>query len=497
MSQAMANAFNQWNQMIIDQQQWNANREMRNQEFQIKSVLMEEQAKDMQENRKMMKAQLTARRYNNTLLKAQVDDYNEYIKPRPVNIYAMAGRNWAETQAGRDDMLQVFKDFGATEISEADGLVKVKKGELLLPGREQELILPMVQFVDRAHTNTPAKLMEKYDSIAEKITDRLMSLRKNQKSPYTQAANGRLKEEVLTLKNDLDKVQRAMTPEALSAFYGKEATAFDQGALYFMGFGAQKASKYLSDKANEMRTMQAAMMKQQGIKTKLSHHPVYRNEPGAPDHGRLLRTVTMRDDYDRVEDVIDVTREVIDEEPPDSLYRKEGASAKTQYKPAQMYDDIGKSWTDMLNDPVVGVKAYQFSGMIAQYSLLQQNIAASIAARSQDEKEPYEVAKKDSSNIMFEAFNEYFEALDESLKPELNDAAFREHFKNTYPKKWEELAATGRIPPAKLLRMLVQTEVERAWKERLAAPFDIAINSFHAPTREFMGLFKKVKLPTD
>lgn len=65
MSDAMTNAFNQWNKMLIDQTQWDARRESANQDFAIRSLQAVNEAQNAAQVRKIRQAQLDEIEFNN------------------------------------------------------------------------------------------------------------------------------------------------------------------------------------------------------------------------------------------------------------------------------------------------------------------------------------------------------------------------------------------------------------------------------------------------
>jgi hypothetical protein len=252
--------------MLIDQQQWDMQREARNQETMLQSAMLEERAKDAALQRENIKLGMEAQRYQNALMQQKAQQLQEFQTPKETSLYGVIGDDFAQTEQGRSDMLKLFAEHGEDlQFSQADGTIRDANNKIIpISGQEFAGKLSMMDYINRAHRNMPEKVLERKLQLQEEL-----SLANAEIKSYGKNTSGRFNNQLqnaMRRKSDaeagLKRAAIALSAEGLSSFYGREAEDFENAAAYFGQFGmaATDQTQWLQAQGNKFRDLQNKYM---------------------------------------------------------------------------------------------------------------------------------------------------------------------------------------------------------------------------------------------
>jgi hypothetical protein len=261
MSGALERSFDQWNKMLIDQQQWDVQRERSNQNFELQKMMLEEEAKDKALQRENLRLGMQAKEQQIALQQQQVDNLKAFQTPVEMSLYPIIGNDFAQSKDGREKMSMLFAEHGENvTISPADGVLM--DGDRRIPIAPQEIAnkLSMMDFINRGHRNMPDKILASKDQAMQKYNEASKQHNFYKKQPETrfQARTAQHKAEMNSAKAQVEKANRALEDSSLASFYGREAGDFEAGSAYFRRFGkvASDQVQWLENQAEKFRTLQ-------------------------------------------------------------------------------------------------------------------------------------------------------------------------------------------------------------------------------------------------
>lgn len=408
MSQAMTNAFNQWNKMLIDQNQWDAQRNAANADFAIRSVLMEEQAKDAMLKRKQLKLSMDAQRMQNELTAAKVRDMREYETPMEFSMYNIAGMDWINNPNARDDMRRVFSHTGEdVKFRKSDGAVVVDGKPLELAPRELEKMVPMIDYVRRRHTDRPALWMQARENIQAQLDEIKTARGQMSGEPRYQGTKAALFKQQRALQSELDRLNNKLSQSGLTTYYDKKASDFENAAAWMSANHMDDAAKYLTDSANFFRQAQANIMNR-----KKQMLPVYNIDPTSPKFGMPTGRHVAWDGYSPLPPLAP-GKESYTNVPSEFLrFRLEGGNGASDLKGTLSHnnainaiDDYYTQFIEGINDPAIENKKNFHADMYNQLITMQDEEGNYVYDRNNPDR--FAKALADSREYM-RAFDERY-----------------------------------------------------------------------------------------
>lgn len=350
MSQALARAFNQWNQMLIDQQQWDVAREERNQDFSIKSVLMEEEAKDRAMQRENLKLSMQAQRQQNELQQQQVNQLRDFQRPQEISLTQFAN-DAMQSAEGREKIANLFGEHGEdVTISQADGMLMSGGNRVPIAPSEIAGKLSVLDLINRAYVNMPDKVLKEQmkaeDQVAQAQKDVSFWKKQPESRFYPRAAQA--KQQLNAANKRLDQVNQALEPRAQAAFYGREAGDFEAAAGYFRKFGKAAADQieFFENQGEKFRKNEQIWLAKlsDGKQTKPKTFYRIHNDVDDPEnYGRVHSQVTVYPSTDVDKLIPNDGTMVLSETPRFPTIDDgtgEGGGGKKKLPPAMSYDQL-------------------------------------------------------------------------------------------------------------------------------------------------------------
>lgn len=351
MSEALARAFDQWNKMLIDQQQWDVQRERSNQDFALKSMMLEEEARNNQMRREQMALSMQAQKQTIALQQQKVDDLKRFQTPMETSLYPIIGDDFAQTREGRDRMALLFAEHGeGVTVSPADGVLIDKNGKRI-PIAPSEIAskIGMMDYINRSYRNMPDKIIAaqtqaqaQYDALQKKY---------NQLSTGPEASRffpelAKIKKDMASAKGRVNRASKALESSSLSSFYGREAGDFESGAAFFRQYGDAAADqvKWLETQAEKFRTQEQAYLADSLKEKKSKPKIMYRvnNDLSSDEYGKTIDTVTVYPNTDVSKLVPEDGTVILDDQPRflTAKDRGEGGDSKAKQPTPLSWDNV-------------------------------------------------------------------------------------------------------------------------------------------------------------
>jgi hypothetical protein len=475
MSQALARAFNQWNQMLIDQQQWNVAREERNQDFALKSMMMEEDAKDRAMQRENLKLGMQAQKQQIELNQQAVNNLREYQRPQEISLSNYVN-DAILTSEGREKVSNLFKEHGEdVTLSQADGMLM--SGGRIVPIAPSEIAskLSMLDLINRAYQDIPSKLIKAQGNAELELDQATKDYNFWKKQPESRfgprAANA--KTGMMTAQKKLDRVNKALEPKAQASFYGREAGDYESQAAYFRRFGKAAADQveWLELQGEKLRKNEqiwlAKALGEKESKPK-TYYRIHNDVSDPESYGRVHSQVTVYPSTDVDKLIPDDGTMVLSESPRfpqiDDGTGGEGGGKKKLPTPMN-YDQLDGNIHTRYQIAINAMGKDATSGAVFEKRETHKKISKAIALASpQDAPDRFERADYFGEIIVDQMETVYHQTMDKirefsKQKRKTGEKVFLNHVDNAY--KSAKKNGFANLPPQKKVYAKFAEAVEK------------------------------------
>jgi len=296
MSEALARGFEQWNRMLIDQQQWDVKRELGNQQAQTNHMLAVEQGKDMAVGREKMQLSIQGQRMQNQMAEMQLKDEQEYRRPKQQSLYPLLGREFVNNPEQLEAVKDTFRHINPNvKISKADGTVYAGDQPLLLSGHQMTQALPMLDLIRTGWNDTPAEARLELAQSTKTLGEMQSNYSKLKNVPHSASTRHELWKQMDALKDDMKTVAPLATDDGALKYYSDQAARYrSSAALAYANYG-QKAGDFLSKRSDRFEEKSSALLKAiYGKKSGNTYAPVkmqlYDANPASPRYRQTIGT---------------------------------------------------------------------------------------------------------------------------------------------------------------------------------------------------------------
>jgi hypothetical protein len=291
MSQAMANSFREWNRMLIDQQQWDVEHEKIQADKENAHMLNVERAKDMAIQREQAQLNIQAQRQQNILNSLKVKGVEEYMKPRPVNIYNYLPPGFHQDKEQLNAAKQVFTDLDPdVGFSLADGLVVDDTGApIMMDGSTIEQKIPFLADIRRGFIDGPTQWKEEYESVMPQYEAAVKEYAKARKGHP--AENQQRRQAAFAQMQQLGPLVKELASKMddIEGHYDTQAAYFDSRAAWAAANHMRDAETFYTGRANDFRSRRDAYTKAQSTGlSKAKNHAMYDTDPNSPTYGHAV-----------------------------------------------------------------------------------------------------------------------------------------------------------------------------------------------------------------
>lgn len=261
MSEALARGFEQWNRMLIDQQQWDVKRELGNQQAETNHMLAVEQGKDMAMNREKMQVSIQGQRMQNMLTEMQLKDEQEYRTPREQSLYPLMGRDFVNNPEQLEAVKDTFRHLDPNvKVSKADGMVYSGDKPLLMSGQQMSQALPMLDLIRTGWNDTPVDARIELAQNTKDYEELQAKHNKLKDVTHASARRNELWKQMDDLKDNMKVLAPLATDDGALKYYQDQAGRYrTQAALAYSKYG-KKAGDFLSKRADNFEKKNNALM---------------------------------------------------------------------------------------------------------------------------------------------------------------------------------------------------------------------------------------------
>jgi hypothetical protein len=262
MSEALARGFEQWNRMLIDQQQWDARREVTNAQAETQHMLAREQAKDMAVNREKMQLSIQGQRIQNQLAQEELNNIEAYKTPVQQSVYPIIGRDFVNNPEQLDAVKKTFGHLHPDiKINPADGSVYGGGQPLLISGQQMSQMLPMLDLIRTGWQDTP---VEARLSLAEK-TEQLSTLQAEYKK-LGNTERGNIEKvpifaKMAKLRDEIKVLTPLASDDGALKSYSDSTNRYRTAASYAYANYGKQAGDFLSKRGDEFFAKEQTLRK--------------------------------------------------------------------------------------------------------------------------------------------------------------------------------------------------------------------------------------------
>lgn len=294
MSEALARGFEQWNRMLIDQQQWDVKRELSNQQAQTNHMLAVEQGKDMAMGREKMQVSLQGQRMQNQLTEMKLKDEQEYRRPKQQSLYPLLGRDFVDNPEQLEAVKDTFRHINPNiKISKADGAIYSGDQPLLMSGQQMEQALPMLDLIRTGWNDTPVEARIELAQNTKTLNEMQSNYAKLKDTPHSASTRHELWKQMDSLKDDMKVLAPLATDDGALKYYNDQAGRYRTSAgLAYANYG-KKAGDFLSKRADSFEKKSDALLKVvYGKKAGKTYAPtrmqIYDANPASPRYRQTI-----------------------------------------------------------------------------------------------------------------------------------------------------------------------------------------------------------------
>jgi hypothetical protein len=260
--QPLTNTFKELNNLLISQQQFNAEMTQREQQFALSSKMQEQDIKD-----RMLQRQLT---------QFKIDDIKKMRTPAPFNLYSMApkGPMTDKHVYSRPEIMEELRavldpndQYGLT-FSRAEGQFKTPDGGVfqISPQHVAELAPALTGIIDRRvdgislATDSLMRLQNKRNKISKALHP--TAPRGRGDDAGTKFRNAEAKVQLADIDAKIMEAQRALTPEAQLDYYRSLKNRQQQRLGWASGVGNRDLMDYFTRAHAEAADMEKIALKE-------------------------------------------------------------------------------------------------------------------------------------------------------------------------------------------------------------------------------------------
>jgi hypothetical protein len=369
MSQAMANSFREWNRMLIEQQQWDVEHEKIQADKENAHMLNVERAKDMAVQREQAQLNIQAQRQQNIINSLKVKGVEEYMKPRPVNIYDYLPMGFHNDKEQLNAAKQVFTDLDPNVgFSLGDGRVVDDSGApIMMDGATLESKIPFLADIRRGFVDGPTQWKSTYEELMPKYQAAQKQYKDARKKHPAESQHARSAawSEMQQLKPVLDELQGKMND--IPGHYDNQAAYFDGRAAWAASQHMDDAEKFFRTRANDFRGRRDAYEKN-SVKGQIKYKAIYDTNPNSPTYGHAIDFFKGH-----LIDLPELSGNRSYEKPP---ALKGSGEKEDSIKPDQVLDNIDKQYQmtskgQLIPDPLLEEKANTHKSIFRQMILMK------------------------------------------------------------------------------------------------------------------------------